>query len=164
MGVKRDKGVPKRPRGRPTLYDPVLAMDVCARISAGESLRSICEPEDMPAESTVRLWNVDDVNGFSAHYARACRMRAERWAEEIIGIADDASRDTLTSDEGEERANSEWINRSRLRVDARKWIASKLLPKVYGDKVEVEHSGKLMLESLLGESWKAEGESTSGGG
>jgi hypothetical protein len=61
-------------------------------------------------------------------------------AEEIITIADDSSGDVIVDDDGNEQTNHERVARSRLRVDARKWYASKLAPKRYGDKVTHEQN------------------------
>ena len=60
-------------------------------------------------------------------------------AEEIISISDNSTHDTVYDQDGNAKCNNEWIARSRLRVDSRKWIASKMLPKLYGDKVQNEH-------------------------
>lgn len=93
-------------------------------MAAGESLRAICETDGMPTEGAVRQWALKDVEGFSTQYATAVQTRAMRWAEEVLTIADEKK--------GE-------VNRDRLRVDTRKWLLSKVLPKVYGDKIV--HSG-----------------------
>jgi hypothetical protein len=66
----------------------------------------------------------------------------EVWSEEIIEIADDAASDKFTDANGNERVDNEHINRSRLRVDTRKWLMSKLAPKKYGDKVDLRHAGE----------------------
>ena len=76
---------------------------------------------------------------FSEQYARAREAQAEIRADEIVDIADDDSNDFTADKDGKPVANSEHIQRSRLRVDARKWIAAKLLPKRYGDKIQ--HTG-----------------------
>jgi hypothetical protein len=75
-------------------------------------------------------------------YARAREAQAELYASEIIDISDDATQDELFTDEGKRVCNAEFVMRSKLRVDARKWVASKLLPKKYGDKVTQEITGK----------------------
>ena len=67
-------------------------------------------------------------------------QRSEAMFEDILEIADDTSRDTIDTENGE-KANSEWISRSRLRVDARKWMLSKMMPKKYGDKITQELGG-----------------------
>ena len=108
--------------------------------SNSSNLREICRDESMPGDATVREWAVDDREGFSAQYTRAIRVRAMLWAEEITGIADDGSNDTyIDPNTGQEKLNAEVVARSRLRVDTRKWMLSKVLPKVYGDKLDVNH-------------------------
>ncbi|MBV5333021.1 terminase small subunit protein, partial [bacterium] len=82
---------------------------------------------------------MDDLDGFSAQYTRAIQIRAIGWAEEIIEISDDGSQDTYIDNNGNERTNNEVVARSRLRTDSRKWMLSKVLPKVYGDKLDVNH-------------------------
>lgn len=94
----------------------------------------------MPDRSTVHLWVVEDREGFSRQYANARQAQALRWADEILEIADDGTNDTYETDEGE-RVDSDVIQRSRLRVDTRKWLLSKVLPKVYGDRTALEVSG-----------------------
>lgn len=133
---------PKVPakRGRPTAYTPELAREICLRIASGKSVRAIARDENMPSEATIRSWAVDDFNGFSAQYTRAVQIRAMGWAEEIVEISDDGSNDTyIDPASGQERVNAEIVARSRLRVDTRKWMLSKVLPKVYGDKLDVNH-------------------------
>jgi hypothetical protein len=121
-------------------------MRICERLSLGESLRHICEHEDFPDKATIMRWLRDDrYTEFRDQYARARENLVEHWAEEIIDIADDGSNDymeRLTKDgKTEEVLNSEHINRSRLRVDTRKWLMSKLTPKKYGDFMRTELSG-----------------------
>ena len=106
-------------RGRPSIYTPEVASEICERMAAGESLRSICRSEDMPKESTVRLWALDNREGFYPQYARAMETRMEGLADEILEIADDKSGDPA---------------RDRLRLDSRKWLMSKVAPKRWGDR------------------------------
>ena len=118
---------------------------------AGESLRSICRDETMPARSTVHLWLAKDV-AFSDHYARACDVRAEEVFDEMFEIADDATNDYMlqaSKDAGDEDGvslkagfNGENVQRSRLRIDTRKWALARMNPKKYGDKITNEVVGK----------------------
>ncbi len=95
----------------------------------------------MPARSTVIGWLFDgEHEDFMDQYARAREAQAEARADEIVDIADDESGDFTTDEDGKRVVNHEQIQRSRLRVDARKWIAAKLLPKRYGDKLQ--HTGE----------------------
>ena len=124
---------------RPSDYTPEKAADICAKLVMGESLRSICSAEDMPAIATVYLW-LGKHPEFMEQYTRAREDQADTLADEIIDIADDSSKDTILKENQDgstyEVQNTEWINRSRLRVDARKWVAAKLKPKRYGDRVD----------------------------
>lgn len=69
-------------------------------------------------------------------------MGLHSMAEETIEIADNGTNDTYTKEDGSEGVNSDVVQRSRLRVDARKWFLSKMMPKVYGDKITQEHTGQ----------------------
>lgn len=132
--------------GRPTEYTPEIAREICDRIAAGESLSSICKSDEkFPHKSTVCGWVLDDREGFSQQYAIARQLQAQLLADEIVDIADDSTNDYMLrqskSGEDYEAVNPEAIGRARLRVDTRKWYLSKVLPKVYGDKVVTEHTG-----------------------
>lgn len=127
-------------RGRPTVYDADTAAEICRRMANGEGVSEICRTEGMPPATTVRMWVVDDREGFAAMYARAREAQAERWSEEIVEISDDGTNDWMTRNVGEDTvvlADHEHIQRSKLRVDARKWLMSKMAPKRYADRVEV---------------------------
>lgn len=130
---------------RPTLYSPVLAVKICERIALGEPLRAICRDDDMPGETTVRRWLSDDEQ-FRRQYAHAREEQAEHMAEEIVAIADDSRADTEIRYDAKgneyEAPNNEWMARSRLRVDTRKWLMSKLAPKKYGEKIDVTTGGE----------------------
>lgn len=126
--------------GRPSSYTQEMANTICEQIAEGQSLRSICQAEDMPAKSTVFKWLTQNKD-FADQYARARETQADAIFDEILSIADDGLNDTYTDEEGNVRTNQDVIARSRLRVDARKWMAGKLRPKVYGDKQTLEHSG-----------------------
>lgn len=119
------------PNGRPSDYTDEKADAICERIVAGESMRAICADPDMPAISTVFRWLSLNAQ-FSEQYARAKEEQAEAFADEIVRIAD---KDVPNEDTAVLTA------RDRLRVDARKWVASKLKPKKYGDKVQTELTG-----------------------
>ncbi len=139
--MTKKKPVPKRPKkGRPSLYTEALATKICRRLAEGESLRAICADKAMPAISTVMGWLFDgNHDEFLEQYARAREAQAEVRADEIVDIADDDTNDFTADKDGKRVADHEHIQRSRLRVDARKWIAAKLLPKRYGDKMQ--HTG-----------------------
>lgn len=126
--------------GRPPIFTQELADQVCARLADGQSLRSICKDDDMPAVVTVFKW-IRENEGFAKQYARAKGEAADAMAEEILDIADDGTNDWMER-HGKDGSvgwelNGENIQRSRVRIDTRKWIASKLKPKKYGEKLEL---------------------------
>lgn len=130
-----------RRRGRPTVYSDKLAKDICVRIASGESLRSICRDTKMPAIASVMLWLVDGEHKYlSEHYARARQIQAEILADEIFDVADDARNDWMKKEDPKNpgyQFNGEAVARSRLRVDARKWYLSKIVPR-FADKKQID--------------------------
>ena len=128
---------PSRPPGRPSIYTPELAAQICAHIADGKSLRAIAALDGMPHQDTIMAWLDGSKPAFSEQYARAREAQADKLAEEALQIADDGRSDTYLDAEGNERTDNEVIQRSRLRVDTRKWLASKMAPKKYGDKMAI---------------------------
>jgi len=130
--------------GGQTLYDDSIAREVCRRLAAGESLNSICD-EDFPvAESTVRLWAIDDREGFAAKYRLAREMQADHWAEETKLLADrpllgEVVTTTETAAKGTETKTvvADNVERSKLQVHAREWIASRMAPRRWGDRLDI---------------------------
>lgn len=127
------------PLGRPSDYTAEIASDICEALIEGRSLRSICLADDMPSTSTVCRW-LSDRADFRQQYAIAREAQADTLADESIDIADDGSNDWMErkNEAGEVvkvEYNGDAVQRSRLRIDTRKWFASKLAPKKYGDKV-----------------------------
>ncbi len=116
---------------------------ICDRIANGESLRTICTDENMPSQSAVFKWLASDKEKGGAlveQYARAREAQADALFDEILDIADDGRNDWVEKNDPDNpgyRENGEALRRSVLRVDARKWMAGKLRPKVYGEKIAV---------------------------
>lgn len=127
---------------RPTDYTTDLAAAICAELAAGRSLRSVCEDEAMPDKATVFRWLAKH-EALRDQYARAKEESADALVEDMLAIADDGINDTYTDPQGVQRADNDVIQRSRLRVETRKWIASKLKPKKYGDRLQTELSGSV---------------------
>lgn len=119
--------------GQPSKYSQRIADQICESLAEGQSLRRICAADGMPRLSSIFRW-LESNQPFREQYARAREIQAETLAAEILDIADESSRDTYVDENGHTRTDWEVVGRSRLRVDARKWIASKLKPKVYGDR------------------------------
>lgn len=112
---------------RPSKFNDKLAADICAQLAEGNSLRSICEAKDMPTARTVHYWLHENAE-FLQQYREAREIQADNEFDEIRDIAD--------------MATPENVSVAKLRVDARKWRASKLKPGTYGDKITQEHVGK----------------------
>lgn len=131
--------------GRPDIFTQDLADEVCKRIAEGKSLRSVCKDDDMPGMTTVFKW-LREKEDFTKQYARATEERTEAMAEDILDISDDGTNDwmTITTKGGfeQEVPNNEVLQRSKLRVDTRKWLMAKMKPKKYGEKVDVTSDGK----------------------
>lgn len=125
--------------GRPSIKTPELIDEICARIAEGRSLLSISKDEDMPAHSAIWRWMGED-EVFKDKYARAIQTRAINHAEELTETIRQAKSGELPPDV------------ARVAIDGMKWVASRLLPKVYGDKQIVEanvtHTHQLHLDAL----------------
>lgn len=118
-----------------------------ATMETDKGIKRLCEifrrdDPQFPAARTIRIWIAENAE-FRAQYEAAKLLQVEHIAEQILEIADDDSEDAIFvggDDESGASAkrvqNSEFIARSRLRVDSRKWLLSKLNPKKYGDKIE----------------------------
>lgn len=147
--------------GRPSEFTQSIADEICDRIAKGESLRSITSPERddfMPCESTVRSWLAKGDAGdepfaeFLRQYARARDHQADAKFDQAWEIA--------------EKATAENVAVARLQIDTIKWQASKLAPKKYGDKLDVNHGGEVGVSvtyvqtaapALSGEDYETEG-------
>ncbi len=133
MTTKKPKKV-----GRPTKYNSALASKICMRMAGGESVRKICRDADMPCFRTVMAWVHDSSQvaykaGFPEQYQTAMAVKAQNMFDELLEIADDDAHET---------------QRSRLRVDTRKWYLSKCLPKLFGDRLNLDHSGEIGLKAI----------------
>ncbi|QEL01115.1 terminase small subunit protein [Olivibacter sp. LS-1] len=111
--------------------------EICQRIEQGEALRNILRYGNPPLSQTV-FYDMLKQEDKNVRYARAREIYAEQMFEEIIEIADERNADVNIGDDGKMYVDGEAIQRSRLRVDTRKWMLSKLMPKKYGDKLEVD--------------------------
>lgn len=135
---------------------PQLEEEICRRLSEGESLLKISKTPGFPSDSTMQSWSLDLSNPFAGNYARARELGYRRLADEILEISDNSSRDLVareTKDGTIHVVDHEHIQRARLRVDTRKWILSKMLPKVYGDRAEIsgKDGGPLQIQFIKGD-------------
>lgn len=132
-----------------TKQDAIKA--ILDRICDGESLRSIlhyASRDRLPAVSTFLGW-VKENEELQKHYARACDIRAEQIFEEIFEIADESNADLSIGEKGQLVINGEAVARSRLKIDARKWALSKMMPKKYGDKLDVTTDGEKVTTTII---------------
>lgn len=130
-------------RGRPSACTPELIKEICEAIATSSNgLNKLCkENPHWPNKRTIMSWRISSTD-FHHQYTRAKIHQIEAIIDDILDIADDTSHDTIIkidkNGDEYEACNNEWIIRSRLRIDTRKWLASKLVPKVYGDKAVKE--------------------------
>lgn len=123
-------------RGRPTRYTQKIINEICTRIEAGESLRTITKSEHLPHTDTIRRW-LGKYDGFCVQYARARESQADTIYEEIQEI--------------ERKVEVKEIdpNAGRVLIDSKKWRAGKMKPKVYGDWQRIDHGVTASLEDAL---------------
>jgi hypothetical protein len=142
--------------GRPTDYNDEIATEICDRIaSSSNGLRKLCsENSHWPDHATIYKW-IFRHPAFGDKYAQAKARQVEILVDEILEIADNTSRDKIIKIDknGNKRevCDNEYVNRSRLRIDTRKWIACKLAPKIYGDRAEKssDDTAKSIMQQLI---------------
>jgi hypothetical protein len=120
-----------------THYTPDFAILICERIATTpQSLARVCAAPDMPSVATLFRW-LRDHPDFAPLYSQAKQMQAELLIDQALDIADDSSQDILVTTDGRQVPNMAALARCRMRIEHRKWIASKLLPRKYGHHVSV---------------------------
>ena len=129
------------------VYSIEVVDRICDEIAKGRSVNNICQVESWaPARVNFYEW-MKEHEIVRNKYARAKELSAEYHAEQIVDLTDaEPERDELG------KVDSNWTNLQRLRIDARKWTAAKLLPKKYGDKQIMEHTGKITLEQSIAQT------------
>ncbi len=138
-------------------FSEKLVSEILMRVADGESINYICSATNMPSRSTFFDWVAKD-DSVKTRYELAIEIRAEFYAEEIIQIADETTGDSYTDENGRVHVDYENIARSKLRIDARKWYASKMNPKKYGDKTVIETPKDGLLQTnfvALNTDWDA---------
>jgi len=128
--------------GRPPIYSDDLANRFLAALASGRSENEICKHHGMPSRSVIQRWRAG-VPGFEIKYARAREDGCHVLASQVIDIADEKPPADL--DAGQLAA---WEQQRKARIDARKWFASKVMPRVYGDRVAVDHTVNLAPEQM----------------
>lgn len=133
-------------KGRPTKYSDKLAADFCERIASGKSLRRVCEADDMPVPSTIFMW-MREHEDFSKQYAQACEERSDAQHEDLLELGDQAIT-TAMAHQGP--VSGAIVQAYKLKADNIKWSMSKMKPKKYGEKQEVDLRVKELPKPLLG--------------
>lgn len=133
-------------RGRPSRYNKRLIDKICAELAKGYSLRRVCSEEGMPALDTIFNW-LRKYPEFSEQYARAKQESADALADEILDISDNGENDWMETfyPNGKPKGweiNGEAVQRSKLRVESRKWLMAKMKPKTYGEKLDLTSDGE----------------------
>ncbi|AOY90550.1 hypothetical protein BKK79_00935 [Cupriavidus sp. USMAA2-4] len=134
--------------GRPSLYTQAIVDTILEKIAGGKFLTEICADPAMPSCSTVFKWRLEHPE-FSEAYAHAREAAADKMVIETVAIADDGRNDTYLDEEGQPRTDYDVIQRSKLRVETRKWLLARMAPKEYGDRIETHHSGEIKQTSDL---------------
>lgn len=127
-------------------YDRVFEL-----MAQGLSVKQACLEDDTPSETTFYKWLDDDEGGAKAErYSRAREARADYIFDEMIEIADDASNDYMERQNRDgsttEVLDSEHVQRSTLRIRTRQWMLGRMAPSKYGDKLDVQHGGNVIVE------------------
>lgn len=121
-----------------TKFTEDLFDKICERISDGESLRKICRDDDMPSQTAVFKWLAAEGNdALVEQYTRAREAQADALFDDCLDIADQYETAEAASDSA-----TDHIQRAKLRIDTRKWMAGKLRPKKYGEKLDVTSGGE----------------------
>lgn len=125
-------------------YNQDTATQLCQYLSEGESLRTATTHKGMPSAATVFSWMRTNPE-FLKQYEKAKQESTDAMAEEIMDIADNGANDWMEKHYGDNVVwvtNGEALQRSRLRVDVRKWLMSKMKPKKYGESLDVTSDHK----------------------
>jgi hypothetical protein len=146
MSERKTKPKAKHPGGRPTKYNQAVADLICERVATHDcGLRVLSDMyDDIPDKVTINIWR-RKYPEFRSQYAQAKCEQIEFLTEDILEMADDGTNDWVAyfdknSGEMGWKVNSEHIQRSKLRIDTRKWMAARLAPKIYGDRKTEEQS------------------------
>lgn len=140
----------KKRMGRPSTYSYARSEEICRRIAEGEPLRQICRDDSMPKWQTVYAW-MERNQDFAARFARARELGFDAIAEEALEIANTPMEGVRTEvgDNGTKEVREDMLGHRKLQIETRFKLLAKWSPKKYGDKQQVELSGKVTLESLV---------------
>lgn len=142
--MKKAGAKPKAKWGRVSTFSQKIADKIVDLIAGGKTLTEACKSPGMPNRRTVQRW-CHQFPEFDRQYQRSQELLADALFDEIKAIADDGTGDVTIDAKGRQRVDWENVNRSKLRVETRKWLAAQLNPRKYGDKLrqEIEQTTKV---------------------
>jgi hypothetical protein len=128
--------------GRPPVsadYTQELGEEICLKLSTSDKgLQRLCKSyPHWPCHQTIYEWRIK-IPSFGDMYRKAKRDQVELLVDQMLDISDDTTNDNIVNDNGKLVCNNEHVNRSRLRIDTRKWVAARLEPRIYGDRIQNE--------------------------
>ena len=132
--------------GRPTIYTPALAREICNTIACStKGTKKLCEVHsNWPSQDTLFAW-LKTYSDFSEQYSLAKMRQAESLVDEIVEIADHCLAKENLNKSGGNFSKQELINQAKLKIDTRKWLASTLAPKVYGNQIDSTSTCKITI-------------------
>lgn len=145
--------IKKQPK-KPVTYNSEIAEEICTKIAtSSKGLRKLCkENPHWPDYGTIYDWRLKFPD-FRAKWFESKRHQVEVLVDDLLEIADDGSQDSIikVDDNGIEREcyNTEYVNRSRIRIEVRKWLAAKLAPTMYGEKLSHDPNSYTSQEDAL---------------
>lgn len=125
---------------RPTSFTQTKADAICDRLADGMSLRAVCRNKAMPSKTTVFKW-LGQNSEFADQYARAREAQADLLVDEMIELADtpkEGRKTKRTADGKLEVTTGDMVEHRRLQIETRKWVAARMRPKKYGDRIDVD--------------------------
>lgn len=144
----------KKPRKSEVNFSVSIAEKICYLTSVTpHGLADICKKNPgLPAERTIRGWAAADKKymmgeeSFAERYLKARRLQGHVLIDECLRVAQDTTHDFIRDDAGYLMCdkfgiplpNPTNIQRSRLQNDTYKFIAMKLLPRMYGELITIE--------------------------
>ncbi|MDG3577135.1 terminase small subunit protein [Rhizobium sp. YJ-22] len=122
------------------VFTQEIADAICDRLASGLSLRAVCRNKAMPSKSTVFKWLAQNA-AFADQYARAREAQADTFVDEMVAIADTpkiGQKTKRTGDGKVEVTTFDMTEHRRLQIETRKWVAARMRPKKYGDRIDVD--------------------------
>lgn len=133
--------------GRPTKFTKELADEICQEIASGKSLKRVCEAEKFPTRATIHNWLLDATKPeFFDNYSQAVNIRAELMFDELEEVAESS----IEAIVGDDKSDGARVQARKLLVDTRKWYLSKVMPKKYGDKLDLTSDGEKLPTPIYG--------------